>query len=587
MIQYTTLKQQLHNDCKGMKKHSLSYSFMRITSIILFLVFLWLAQRERILYGVAFLFLILFLILVYVHEKLKNQLLFKETELETIEKIEARYQDDWKREERLKDLEEDVILNDLDVVGTNSLLDYIGMSGTPMGKEYLLSIFKDTSSYEDIMKRQQAIQELLNHPNILLELQTYSALFKKHSKKIKKGTMDELIEHAKQKIKLSSISISLGTVMVLITLILCILACIPATSWAFHYVFIAISINIIIVLLQFTKNNVLLMEISSVKDVLEDYQGIMKHFDQVSFTDTYLLCLQKENKKGLKGIRELLNISQMTRLRANLITNLIFNGIFQVDTFTIYKLAKWKEKYGTYMQEWFMNIAQMEALTSISVIGQTKEVYCFPTILKQELPVMKYTDVYHPLIAETRAISNCMEIQNNTYIITGSNMSGKTTFLRTLGINSKLALLGAPVCAKNCQLSLFDIYTSMRIKDDVNEGISTFYAELLSIKTMMDASKLKQPMLVLIDEIFKGTNSADRIICAKEAICRLHLPWVITLVSTHDFELCALEQESTIEAMNYHFEEYYEQNEICFDYQLKNGKCTTTNAKELMRMAGF
>ena len=104
---------------------------------------------------------------------------------------------------------------------------------------------------------------------------------------------------------------------------------------------------------------------------------------------------------------------------------------------------------------------------------------------------------------------------------------------------------------------------------------------------MMEAAKTKEPMIVLIDEIFKGTNSADRLLCAETAIAKLHLPHVITLVSTHDFELCNLQDDPMIQAMNTHFSEYYQNDEIHFDYLLRDGRCTSTNAKELMRLAGI
>lgn len=585
MINYVPLKQQLTDETTLMKKQSITYSIMRMSSAILFILFIWLAQNNTIFYGISFLFLVLFLILVYVHDKHKNRIVFKETQLEIIAKLENRYEDAWKKEELAMHTSNDPILNDLDILGKQSLVNYLDMSGTLTGLKYLQSLFENTSKKEDIIKRQEAIQELLNNPLILLELQTHSALFHKHSKKVKKETIDELIQHAKVNIKQPTFLMGLSLLMVGITIVFIILTFM--TTWAVNYLFILISLNIIIVLLQFTKNNVVLAEVSVVKDVLEDYLEFMEYVDTTEFHNPYLKSLQQQNKEGLKGIKELLVISLMTKLRANLITNFIFNGIFQIDIFIVRKLAIWKKLYGSDLEKWFMTIAQIEALTSISVIGQVKETYCFPDILDDKEPHMKFEYVCHPLIAESKAVPNNMVLQNNTYIITGSNMSGKTTFLRTLGVNAKLALLGAPVCAKRCEISLMDIYTSMRIKDDVNEGISTFYAELLSIKAMMDASKKEQPILVLIDEIFKGTNSADRILCAKEAICRLHLPWVITLVSTHDFELCALDQDKNINAQNYHFEEYYDHDEIHFDYLLKNGKCTTTNAKELMRLAGF
>lgn len=158
--------------------------------------------------------------------------------------------------------------------------------------------------------------------------------------------------------------------------------------------------------------------------------------------------------------------------------------------------------------------------------------------------------MYHPLIEEKRAVANSFDADNKTYIITGSNMSGKTTFLRTIGINMILFHAGAPLCAVSGSATSMNLYTSMRVQDNVSEGISTFYAEILRIKDMMLASEKKEKMLVLVDEIFKGTNSADRIVCAKTALEKLHLPWIITFVSTHDFELC--DMDKTMNAENYH-----------------------------------
>lgn len=173
-----------------------------------------------------------------------------------------------------------------------------------------------------------------------------------------------------------------------------------------------------------------------------------------------------------------------------------------------------------------------------------------------------------------------------TAVITGSNMSGKTTLLRTIGINLVLAYAGSPVCAKEFNCSIMDIFTSMRVKDDISTGVSTFYAELIRIKMIIEHVKKQSPMIFLIDEIFRGTNSNDRISGAKNIISNLYKEWIIGLISTHDFELCEMENEKHINVKNYHFSEYYENNKIIFDYKLKQGRCNTTNAKYLMRLVG-
>ena len=155
-------------------------------------------------------------------------------------------------------------------------------------------------------------------------------------------------------------------------------------------------------------------------------------------------------------------------------------------------------------------------------------------------------------------------------------MGGKTSFLRTIGINLVLMNAGTYVCASEFKASFFKIFTSMRVGDDIEKGISTFYGELLRIKKAMDYLN-QGNMLVLIDEIFKGTNYQDRIYGAKKVIKRLQNKNTIVLLTTHDFELC---DEKNI--INYHVKEYYEGNQIKFDYKVRKGKCTSTNAKYLM-----
>jgi DNA mismatch repair ATPase MutS len=229
----------------------------------------------------------------------------------------------------------------------------------------------------------------------------------------------------------------------------------------------------------------------------------------------------------------------------------------------------------------------MEVRISLAVPAQVREVVCWPVIKAAPEPQITATDLMHPLIREGQAIGNDVSFKSGIAIITGSNMSGKTTLLRTLGVNAVLAYAGAPVAAAACTLSLMRIFTSMRVGDNIGTGESTFYAELKRIREMIEYVHRQRPMLALIDEIFKGTNSADRIVGAEATLRKLHLPWVLALVSTHDFELCELENDPVVQATNHHFSEYYVKDRIFFDYKMKSGRCQTTNARYLLRMAGI
>ena len=219
---------------------------------------------------------------------------------------------------------------------------------------------------------------------------------------------------------------------------------------------------------------------------------------------------------------------------------------------------------------------------SLASIGQTRQNYCFPTLLEDDSPRIETKKLSSILIAETNAVENDVTLHSGTTIITGANMSGKTTWIRTLAGAVMLAYAGAPVCAESFSVSKMAIFTSIRVNDDLSQGLSSFYAEILRIKSMIEYSKKNLPMLICIDEIFKGTNEADRLIGAREAIKRLTSPLNITLVTTHDFELCDMPF-----VHNAHFEEYYEGDKIKFDFQLREGRTKTTNAKYLLKMAGI
>ena len=191
------------------------------------------------------------------------------------------------------------------------------------------------------------------------------------------------------------------------------------------------------------------------------------------------------------------------------------------------------------------------------------------------------------LIEEAKAVPNDALFAAGTCIITGSNMSGKTTYMRTLATSAILAYAGAPVCAEHFALTPMAVYTSIHVSDDLSRGISTFYAEILRIRQMVEASQEERPLLLCIDEIFKGTNSADRITGAAEAIKRLTRPSCITLVTTHDFELCDLQSPNDLPIKNFHFEESYPDDKIHFDFKIRPGRCHTTNARYLLKMAGI
>lgn len=286
------------------------------------------------------------------------------------------------------------------------------------------------------------------------------------------------------------------------------------------------------------------------------------------------------------GLQLLARLAAAVSWRRNFFFYFLANGLFAFDFAAGLLFERWCRREGARLAPALAVWHECEVLLSLSTLAVTQARTVFPVFLEGEAPRLTATALRNPLLPEESAVANDAALTAGTTIITGSNMSGKTTWLRTLGMNAVLAWAGAPVCAAAFSLSPLALYTSIRVDDSLAEGMSTFYAELLRIKEMVAAERTGRPLLLLIDEIFKGTNSADRITGARAALAHLTNAHSITLVSTHDFELCDLEVPGG-RVRNAHFEEQYQDGKIAFDYRLRAGRCQTTNAVYLLRLVGI
>lgn len=475
-------------------------------------------------------------------------------------------------------------VNDLDVFGRSSLFQMINSTKTKFGREKLVKILslKKLPSKEEIIKRQEAIRELGNKIDFRQKLEVKSTIKKSGLKDTK-----DLIEWMNGK---STFNKSLNFIpyifiaITAISFVLVLIGYLPIT-----YIILVFMINYIVVKLSTKKLKDVIGLFEIHKNDIEAYYNLIEIIDNEEFKSELLseikTNLNKESKSVVSEMKALKNLSDWIGDSSSNAYYLLLNVTILSDIFILRNLYDWKEKNGSKFESWLKTMGDIEALCSIANLAFDFEEWIYPVI--SDLDEIKAVELAHPMLY-SKAVSNSFSLNSKSKIalITGSNMSGKSTFLRTIGINLVLSYIGAPVCAKDFEAGIFNIYTCMRTKDNLEESISSFYAEILRIKILIEASKKGEKVFFLLDEIFKGTNSKDRHDGATVLIKQLVKNNAMGLVSTHDLELCDLENEYNW-IKNYNFQEYYKDNNIKFDYKLRDGRSKTQNAIHLMKLAGI
>lgn len=547
---------------------------------------------------------IAFLLLIRRHSKLKEEQEYLKDSQSVLKEYLARFTDEWKSfpldgARYLRD--EFLEASDLDLFGKGSLYQYICTASTVRGQDQLalwlslpgrdFAVESARQISDEIKSRQQATAELAQKAEFCIELET-SARRLRDIPYEESGQIMDCFFHALKagnKFPLACrILIRLSPMLTLIFLFAALLGVYRHLTMPLFSLFA--SAQLLSAFLGCYWNNKALSPVYQMNKAITPYRKLFQLLESETYDSPCLKALQEilSQKGGASvALKELEAIAESVCARRNVYAFLFYNGLFLHDYHCIERYGKWKSNYRDMIESWLTALGNAEALISLSVVCHTRRVHCLPEIVDSCHPVLTASDIRHPLLNESAAVGNDISLTHCTCIITGSNMSGKTTFMRSIGINLVLAYAGGFCTATGLQVSLMKLCTSIRTVDDVNNGISTFYAELLRIKHMIEISAKQIPMISLIDEIYKGTNSKDRIFAAKETIRNLSKPCALTLVTTHDFELCDLENDPDIDAVNYHFTEYYRENRIFFDYRLKNGRCTTTNARYLLRMAGI
>jgi DNA mismatch repair ATPase MutS len=259
----------------------------------------------------------------------------------------------------------------------------------------------------------------------------------------------------------------------------------------------------------------------------------------------------------------------------------IIKAIFLLEPLLLFGVLKQLDTKRNEIEKVFSFVGYIDSLISISSLRQGLNLFCLPEITGKS-KVLEVTEMYHPLIAD--CVLNSIQIVNKSILLTGSNMSGKTSFIRTVGLNAITGLTINTCFASRVTLSRFKIYSAIRISDDLMNDKSYYFEEVLTIKQMIEKSQMSEPNLFLLDEIFKGTNTIERISAGKAVLSFLNNPNNIVFVSTHDIELADMLMDTYDQ---YHFSEQVDNKTVDFDFKLKRGKLKNRNAIRILEINDY
>ena len=343
--------------------------------------------------------------------------------------------------------------------------------------------------------------------------------------------------------------------------------------------------------------------VSSGRGEVQNYLELFQLIDQETVTSAKLVALRKQATLDNGGIhwrlRQLGAIMILANLRHSAMTFPLWL-VLQVgllwDFHVLAILETWKRHYGTQVRSWFAALGEYEALASLAALHPDDPAWSFATMAPAGNPVQA-RGLGHPLLTDSTRVANDVEIGNpqRCLLVTGSNMSGKSTLLRSIGLNLSLAQMGSPVCATYWESPPLRVMTSMRVSDSLDQGVSFYFAELQRLKEIVDTVRgtvapAQPQVLFLLDEILQGTNSRERHIAVQQVLTHLLKEGAMGAVSTHDLDLAQIEPlRSACHAV--HFRETIEKTEtglrMDFDYRLRNGIATTTNALQLLEIVGL
>lgn len=477
---------------------------------------------------------------------------------------------------------------DLDVFGSTSLFQYINRTSTQLGKVRLAAWFnKHLQSKEEIVKRQEAITELAPELKFRQRFRILGLLYKG-----KRADEEEIKEWAATPnyYRDKAIFRALPYLVLLInagTLALAIADIIPFTIFALAFVSIALlsslfSRNISRIQAMYGKKMQILATYSGLISLIEEKQAKSTAVNEIK------ALIGTEKQAASLKVKRLTKLLNALDQRNNMLMFFLLNGLMLWDLKQTMSIEAWKEEYAAELPKWMEAIGLMDAYCSLATFAYNHPGYVYPAIEEKPFTV-KAKNMGHPLMNRDKCVRNDIDIHKRPFfiIITGANMAGKSTYLRTVGVNNLLALLGTPVYADEMSVYPAKLVTSLRTSDSLADNESYFFAELKRLKLIIDKLKNGEELFIILDEILKGTNSTDKQKGSLALISQFIELSANGIIATHDLLLGKLINEYPDNIQNYRFEADIIDNELSFSYQMKEGVAQNMNACFLMKKMGI
>jgi DNA mismatch repair ATPase MutS len=478
-------------------------------------------------------------------------------------------------------------LSDLDIFGRKSLFQLLNRTATYTGKMKLASWLRNPFyDKEEILQRQEAIKELSQKPDWNHEFIAIGAENKE--KGADRNLINEWLNEenifSTHFLKIACILLPLMTVAAIVFYFL---------GFIGSELFIFLFFVQLIITGKYTKRiNKIHDQLSRKFDSIEKYRQLIELIETGKMNSPLLVKLSSQfdsnQKKASNCIASLKKESDRLDNRMNIVIAILLNGIFLWDIRVMRRIEEWRTTYKDDFNRWIECIGELDALISLGQYAHNNPSYAYPEVLSNEF-VMEGMEMGHPLIAEQVLVKNDYAIAQTPKVdlLTGANMAGKSTFLRTVGVNLILGMIGAPVCASRYRFSPVQLFTSLRTSDSLQENESFFYAELKRLHVLIELYETKIPVFFLLDEILKGTNSKDQHSGSEALIRKLVRLNGVGIVATHDVELSKLSMEYPDTVRNLCFNIHLQNDKLEFNYKLSEGVCSTMNASYLMKIMGI